>query len=214
MDMDIQKPEQTSPLERYKKILELIERKRIIILLTGDSVKQIFDVLRELKERGHELVCVDFKIPGIIDRIKSIKRKGASCPGVYSISTAKEARTAINAGAELVFSNHLNKNVTRKCRREKIFHAAGALTPKEVYEAHEQGADAVSIYPCSVVGGIDWLRRLKDIYPGLKLIPTDKMGVTEAGDYLKAGAFAVAPVIDTGSTVEARGLIQAFIDSY
>lgn len=211
--MAIQKFEQNSPLERYKRTLKLIERERTFILLTGDSVEQIFDALGELKERGHELACVDFKIPGTTERMKSIKRKGAICPGVYSISTAKEVRTAINAGAALIFSNHMDKGVTRKCRREKIFHAAGALTPKEVYEAIESGADAVSVYPCSAMGGVSWLRRLKEMYPGLKLIPTGKISVTEAGDYLKAGAFAVASVIDAGNTVEARGMIQALIDS-
>jgi len=202
-----------SPLERYKKTVEIIEAHRLFILLTGESAEQVLNALGEIKNGGHGLVALDYKITGVKDRMKQLKRKGERSPGVYSISTAKEARTAINAGAKFIFTNHLDKGVTKKCRREKIFHAAGALTPKEVYEAHELGADAVSIYPCAAVGGVRWLSRLKEMYPDYKLIATDVMTVEEASEYLKAGAYAVAPIIDTHNAEGARDLIQAFIDS-
>lgn len=200
----------TSLLERYKISIEIIEAKRLFILLTGERAEQVFDALGELKEKGHELVCVDYKIPKIVERMKSIKRKGGDCPGVYSISTAKDARIAINAGAKFLFTTHTDKGITKKCKREKIFHAAGALTPKEVYEANDLGADAVSVYPCSVMGGVGWLHKLKEMFPGFKLIATDVMTPEEAGDYLTVGAYAVAPIIDTKKTEEARDLIQSF----
>lgn len=205
-------PEESSHLERYKKSIELIERERIFFLLTGESVEQVFNLLGQLKEKGSELVCVDYKIPGIMERLKSIRKKGGDCPGVFSISTAKDARRAINAGAQFIFTTHTDKGMTKKCRHEKIFHAAGALTPKEVYEANDLGADAVSIYPCSAMGGVSWSVRLKEMFSGFKLIPTDVMTPEEAGDYLKTGAFAVAPVIDTKNSKEARELILGFID--
>lgn len=205
-------PGEPSPLERYKKILELIERERIIILLTGESSAEVFKAFREIKKKGPIPICVDFKIPGVIERLKALKRKGLSCPGVYSISTAKDARQAINAGAEFIFTKHLDKGVTKKCRHEKIFHAAGALTPKEVYEANELGADAVSIYPCSTMGGVSWLSKLIEMYPGIKLIATDIMTVEIAREYLKAGAHAVAPILDIHNAGEARSLIESFTD--
>ena len=201
----------TSPLERYKKTSELIERERIIFLLTGESALEVFNALGELKEAGHELVCVNYKIPGIVERMKSMKRKGGDCPGVYSISTAKDARIAINAGAQFIFTTHTDKGIAKKCRHEKIFHAAGALTPKEVYEANDLGADAVSVYPCCVMGGVSWLNKLKEMFPGFKLIASDIMTPEEAGDYLTMGAYAVAPIVDTKKTEEARNLIQSFI---
>jgi 2-dehydro-3-deoxyphosphogluconate aldolase / (4S)-4-hydroxy-2-oxoglutarate aldolase len=202
-----------SPLERYKKTVGIIEAHRLFILLTGESAAKVLNALGEIKDSGHGLVALDYKITGVKDRMKQLKSKGERGPGVYSISTAKEVRTAINAGAEFIFTNHLDKGVTKKCRHEKIFHAAGALTPKEVYEAHELGADAVSIYPSAAVGGVGWLSRLKEMYPDYKLIATDVMTVEEACEYLKAGAYAVAPIIDTHNAEGARDLIQAFIDS-
>jgi hypothetical protein len=51
------------------------------------------------------------------------------------------------------------------------------------------------------------------MYPDYKLIATDVMTVEEACEYLKAGAYAVAPIIDTHNAEGARDLIQAFIDS-
>lgn len=210
--MPNKKPEQPSPLERYKKTIELIEAQRVFILLTGESVERVFDVLQLLREKEHLLVSIDFKIPGVKDKLKTLRRKGERCPGVYSVSTARDARTAINSGAEFVFTTHVDKGISKKCRREKIFHAAGALTPKEAYEAHNYGADALSLFPCSAMGGLNWLLRLKDMYPGFKLIPTDVMTPGEAQEYLKAGSYAVAPIIDTGKTEGVGDLIAGYID--
>lgn len=210
--MSKKKPEQTSPLERYKKTVLLIEEQRVIILLTGETVDHVFDAAEHLTGEGHRIFGIDYKIPGVSKRLKSLKRMGERRPGVYSISTAKDARNAINAGAEFVFSTHPDKSISGKCGRERIFHGAGALTPKEVKEANDLGADAVSLYPCSAMGGTDWLMRLKEMFPAFKYIPTDVMTPGEVREYLKAGAYAAAPIIDAGNIEEARKLIRGIAD--
>lgn len=205
--------EEPSSKGMYKRIVEQIEKEKILILLTGSTAQSVLEASRYARESGFNLVGVDFRIPGIKDQLKSLKRKGQRDLGVFSISTKKEARVAINAGAVFVFSTHVDKGIIKRCRKEKVFHAAGSLTPREVFDTHNLGADSASLFPCGRMGGLDWFLFLRGIFPKIKLIPTDTMSPFEASEYLKAGAYAVSPIIDLERLKEPYKLIGEFIGS-
>lgn len=203
--------EESSSKEFYKQIIELLGKEKIILLITGNSLKYVMEASQYAKENGFNLIGVDFKTPGAKDLLKSLKRQGNRNLGVFSISTKKEARIAINAGAVFVFSTHLDKGIIRRCKKEKVFHAVGSLTPTEVFSAHDLGADSVSLFPCGQKGGQSWLVFMRRIFPTIKLIPTDTMSPFEAAQYLKAGAYAVAPIIDLERLKEPHSFIKEFM---
>ena len=204
------KPTEPKSKEIYKQTVELIEREKIFFLFTGDSIKPLIEASEYLCENGFTLIGIDFRIPGVKDLLKSIKRKGQRNLGVFSISTRKEARIAINAGAVFIFSTHLDRGIIRRSKKENIFHAIGALTPTEISNAYDLGANLVSIYPCEQMGGLSWFMFLREIFSKVKFVPTDKMSPYEASQYLKAGAYAVAPIIDLDKVKEPKELIREF----
>jgi hypothetical protein len=61
------------------------------------------------------------------------------------------------------------------------------------------------------MGGPTWFLFLRGTFPRIKLIPTDIMSPFEAAQYLKAGAYAVAPIIDIEKVKEPYNLIREFI---
>ncbi|MEQ9617941.1 MAG: bifunctional 4-hydroxy-2-oxoglutarate aldolase/2-dehydro-3-deoxy-phosphogluconate aldolase [Deltaproteobacteria bacterium] len=198
--------------EFHRELTARIEKEKIIILLTGNSPERIFKTAESLRESTGCPLGFDFKIPKLKDRLKFLKKRGEKNIGVFSVSTAKEARVAVNSGASFLFPTHFDRGILRKCRSENVFHAPGALTPGEVYGAYDMRADAVSIFPCSLVGGAEWIARLRDMFPDVKLIPTDKMSHEDAILYLKAGSFAVAPIIDVDSSGDPEDFILGFIN--
>lgn len=202
---------QPSSAETRKKVLETIERQRVIPLLTGTSRELIFQTAELIRGKSNCLIGIDFKAPGIKDRLKTLKKKGETGFGVFSVSSAREARTAVNAGGVFLFSTHLDKGIVKKCKRETVFHAPGSLTPTEVYNSYELRPDAVSVFPCSAMGGVNWLMRLREMFPGVKFIPTDRMTPDEAERYLQSGSYAVAPIIDTGSSENPEQLAYDFL---
>ena len=204
------KPTERTSKKIYKQIVELIEREKIFFLFTGDSIKPLIEASEYLWKNGFNLIGIDFRIPGVKDLLKSIKRKGQRNLGVFSISTRKEARIAINAGALFIFSTHADKGIIRRCNKESLFHAIGALTPTEISNAYDLGANLVSIYPCEQMGGLSWFMFLREIFPKVKFVPTDKMSPYEASQYLNAGAYAVAPIIDLERIKDPKELIREF----
>ncbi len=67
----------------------------------------------------------------------------------------------------------------------------GAYTPTEVHTAWEWGADGVKLFPASA-GGPAYLRALRGPLPQVRLLPTGGVDAHNAGDYIQAGAAAVA----------------------
>jgi 2-dehydro-3-deoxyphosphogluconate aldolase/(4S)-4-hydroxy-2-oxoglutarate aldolase len=74
------------------------------------------------------------------------------------------------------------------------------LSPTEVVTAWQAGADAVKVFPCSAVGGPNYLRALKAPLPQIKLVPTGGVSLSTARDFIAAGAWALgvgADLVDT-----------------
>ena len=203
--------EESSSKEIYEQTIERIEKEKIILLFAGNSLASVTEASKYAKENGFNLIAIDFKISGVKDLLKSLKRKGQRNLGVFSISTKKEARIAINAGAVFIFSTHVDKGIIRRCKKEKVFLGVGSLTPTEVFDAYDLGADSASLFPCGQMGGPTWFLFLRGTFPRIKLIPTDIMSPFEAAQYLKAGAYAVAPIIDLEKVKEPYNLIREFI---
>jgi 2-dehydro-3-deoxyphosphogluconate aldolase/(4S)-4-hydroxy-2-oxoglutarate aldolase len=77
---------------------------------------------------------------------------------------------------------------------------AGALTPTELMNAQSSGARLIKIFPCWNVGGPKYLKSLKAPFPDAALIPTGGVNISNAADFILAGAFALgigADLIDT-----------------
>ena len=67
----------------------------------------------------------------------------------------------------------------------------GALTPTEILTAWQAGAAYVKVFPASL-GGPRYLRDVLGPLPQLKLIPTGGVDIDNAGEFIRAGAVAVA----------------------
>jgi len=200
-----------SSKELYKETIEKIEKERIFLLFTAKSLDSIIESSAYANEKGFNLVGIDVRTPKLKDYLKSLKKKGQRKFGVFSITSRKEARIAINAGATFIFSTHMDRGIIRTCNKEKIFNSIGSLTPTEVSFADTFKANSISLFPCSRFGGLDWFIFLKEIFPKINFIPTDYMTPSEANKYLDHGAYSVAPMIDLVETKKPKELIEEFL---
>jgi 2-dehydro-3-deoxyphosphogluconate aldolase/(4S)-4-hydroxy-2-oxoglutarate aldolase len=85
----------------------------------------------------------------------------------------------------------------------------GALTPTEVVTAWQAGADMVKVFPAGPVGGPKYIKALKGPLPQIDLVPTGGVNLQNAGEFIKAGAAAVAV---GGELVDVNALLAKNLD--
>lgn len=110
--------------------------------------------------------------------------------GVGSVLDGTTTRLAIDAGARFVVGPVLVPAMIETGHRYDVPVMPGAFTPTEVHRAMELGADVVKIFPADVVG-MPFFKAVKAPMPHAKLMPTGGVSLTNAGDWLRAGACAV-----------------------
>lgn len=111
--------------------------------------------------------------------------------GVGSVLSAETARMAIDAGATFVVSPVFKPDIIHTSHRYDVPAIPGAFTPTEILLAHEEGADMVKVFPADVVG-MAFFKAIKAPMPHLQLMPAGGVSLTNAGDWIRAGASAVA----------------------
>jgi 2-dehydro-3-deoxyphosphogluconate aldolase/(4S)-4-hydroxy-2-oxoglutarate aldolase len=102
------------------------------------------------------------------------------------------ARACMLAGAQFFVTPSLNLATIEMAKRYSKAIFPGALTPTEVLAAWQAGADAVKVFPCGAVGGAKYIKALRGPFPQIEMIPTGGVNLDTVGDFLKAGACAVA----------------------
>jgi 2-dehydro-3-deoxyphosphogluconate aldolase/(4S)-4-hydroxy-2-oxoglutarate aldolase len=105
----------------------------------------------------------------------------------------RAARQAIDCGAQFIVSPHFNPVIIDLCHSAEVDVPVipGALTPTEIQLAWEAGGDLIKVFPASL-GGPRYIREVLAPLPHLRLLPTGGVGMENLGDYLGAGAVAVA----------------------
>jgi 2-dehydro-3-deoxyphosphogluconate aldolase/(4S)-4-hydroxy-2-oxoglutarate aldolase len=111
--------------------------------------------------------------------------------GAGSVLDAETARVAILAGAAFVVTPTVSLPVIEICNRYGVATVIGALTPTEILTAWQAGATYVKVFPASL-GGPRYLRDVRGPLPQVKLIPTGGVDASNAGEFIRAGAVAVA----------------------
>ncbi|MFQ3545990.1 bifunctional 4-hydroxy-2-oxoglutarate aldolase/2-dehydro-3-deoxy-phosphogluconate aldolase [Halobacillus rhizosphaerae] len=110
--------------------------------------------------------------------------------GAGTVLDGVTARMALQAGADFIFSPNYNKELIQVTNRYGAISIPGVMTPSEMVDAYQEGADAVKIFPASVLGP-GYIKDLQGPLGQIPMIPTGGVSIENAGDYITNGAVAV-----------------------
>src|SRR6185295_11179986 len=164
----------------------------IVAVVRSQDSQQLVDVVKALADGGITVAEITMTVPGALDVVRQARQilGDRVLLGAGTILDAETARAAFLAGAEYIVSPTVNLDVIRMCRRYDKLVMPGAFTPTEVLTAWEAGADIVKVFPSDVTGPA-YLKALAGPLPQVRLMPTGGVNLQTAGDFLKAGAFAL-----------------------
>jgi len=162
----------------------------VVRATTGDEAMRAIDAIRE---GGVSVLEITMTVPGAVKLIKQVaKRYGNDAlVGAGTVLDPEAAKACIASGAQFIVSPALNPETVAYCRSVGVVVMPGALTPTEVVQAWNAGADFVKVFPAGAVGGARYLKALKAPLPQIELVPTGGVSLTTAGDFIRAGAAAL-----------------------
>lgn len=193
----------------------------IVAIVRAPSGEMMVDVAEALLAGGVEVMEFTFTIPRAHRVLEAVADQLGDriLLGAGTVLDAETARTALLAGAEFIVSPVVRHDVIRLCRRYDKLVMPGALTPTEVLDAWEAGADVVKVFPSDFTGPA-YLKALHGPLPQVRLLPTGGVDLSTASDYLRAGACALGvggalvrpQALATGNFTEIEALARQFVD--
>ena len=138
------------------------------------------------------IVELTMTVPGAIGVIEELKRTTPELiVGAGSVLDVETARGCVDSGAEFITSPGLDPEIVDFTLKYKVAAIPGALTPSEIMRAHKAGADIIKIFPCTQVGGPEYIRALRNPFPRVALIASGGVNQQNAGQFIRAGATAL-----------------------
>jgi 2-dehydro-3-deoxyphosphogluconate aldolase/(4S)-4-hydroxy-2-oxoglutarate aldolase len=170
-----------------------IEQDGVIAVVRLDDLSKAVPLTEALVAGGVRAVEFTFTNPAAAEAIAaaSVALGPRALIGAGSVLDAETARVAILAGATFIVTPTISLSTIEICNRYGVATTIGALTPTEILTAWQAGATYVKVFPANL-GGPRYLRDVLGPLPQLKLIPTGGVDVDNAGEFIRAGAVAVA----------------------
>jgi len=165
----------------------------IVPVVRAASVAEARRAVEAICAGGIPIVEITMTVPDAITVIREVAHQYGRevLVGAGTVTTERQAELCIGAGAQFLVSPGLSAPVLSVAKACGILAIPGALTPTELMNAQQSGARLIKIFPCGNVGGPKYLKSLKAPFPHADLIPTGGVNVSNAAEFIAAGAFAL-----------------------
>lgn len=165
----------------------------VVAIVRMDDAAGLGQVARAIKEGGVDVIEFTMTTPGALDIIARCTAEFGDSVllGAGTVLDPETARAAILAGARFLVSPTFSTAVIDMAHRYDVAAVPGVLTPTEMLAAWEAGADLLKVFPATAMGP-QYFRDVLAPLPYLRLTPTGGVSLENTGDFIKAGAVAVA----------------------
>lgn len=163
----------------------------VIPVIRASSKGEALAVIEAIVAGGITTLEVTMTVPDAIEVINELSTREDLLIGAGSVLDEEAASDCIDAGAMFIVSPATNFDTIQYCNEREIVVMPGGLTPTEIANAWDAGADLVKVFPADSMGGAKYLRSIKAPMPHLKLVPTGGVSVDTAADFIRSGAEAI-----------------------
>lgn len=189
-------------LENESFLLENISKSKIIPVVKVDTEENAVKISNSLIEKKINLIEITYRTENAGKCIKKISNSFSNIVvGAGTITNIAQAKDAIKNGAKFLVMPGFDKNTVKYAIKNNIPIIPGVATPTEIMAAMNMGLHVLKLFPCNIVGGIDFLKSIKGPFPKIKFIPTGGINENNFNDYLSlenviavGGSWVVSPI--------------------
>lgn len=189
-------------LENESFLLENISKSKIIPVVKVNTEENAVKISNSLIEKKINLIEITYRTENAGNCIKKISNSFSNIVvGAGTITNIAQAKDAIKNGAKFLVMPGFDKNTVKYAIKNNIPIIPGVATPTEIMAAMNMGLHILKLFPCNIVGGIDFLKSIKGPFPKIKFIPTGGINENNFNDYLSlenviavGGSWVVPPI--------------------
>lgn len=170
------------------------ERAPVMAILRGLVTGEAVTLAERAWDLGLDTVEVTIEAPSALSTLRAVVAAGRERGrdvGAGSVVRIEQVRDAARAGAAFTVAPGLDPQVALASAEAGLPHLPGVATPSDIQAALAVGMGWVKAFPASVLG-TDWIRAVRQPFPELQIVATGGIDAHNAGDFLAAGARAVA----------------------
>ena len=172
-------------------IVEIIEREKLVFVTRLIDSTQALPVIGRLVSAGAMVMEITSNTQNYANEISKARKKYPNVLiGAGTVTNQKIAVEAINAGAQFLVTPNTKKELVELAHKHNIPILMGALTPTEVCEAAEAGADFVKLFPADIMG-IPYFKSIKAPLNNVKLLAVGGIELHQVKSWFGAGVHGI-----------------------
>jgi len=181
-------------MNKQEVIKRMCESGVLPVFRTSD-VKHLTAASKAIYDGG--IGCVEYTMT-MPNALEMIKQGTASLPkdlylGAGTITDGKTVDLAVQAGATFIASPGISPEMIKACNRNGVASVVGAVTPTEIMNALDLGADVIKVFCAASVGPV-FFENMPGPFPGICMMAAGGITLQNLKDYIRAGAQIVTYV--------------------
>ena len=174
------------------KTLKRLHDLGLVAVIRGPSPELTVRMVEALAAGGVTGIEITYTTPNAAEVVRALDKSFGDLIllGMGTLTDPAQAAEAQDAGARYLVSPITDDTLGRAMVATGLPVMIGALTPTEVFRAHQMGSDVVKLFPGSAVGP-DYVKALHGPFPHIPIMPTGGVDENNVGAWFKAGVFAV-----------------------
>jgi 2-dehydro-3-deoxyphosphogluconate aldolase/(4S)-4-hydroxy-2-oxoglutarate aldolase len=193
-------------------IVETIKTNKLVAIARKVSVDSIVKTAQALYDGGIRLMEITFDqasstcIQDTTESIKLVKKAlgDKMCIGAGTVITVEQALAAKEAGADFALAPNVDVQVIKIMKENKMVAIPGAMTPSEIMDAWNAGADIVKLFPAGNLG-LPYVKAIQGPINHVPLMAVGGINEKNVQEFLENGFCSCG----IGSNIVRNDLIKA-----
>ena len=179
-------------------LLNQIKEEKLIVIIRGVREEQMLPLLHAMYDGGIRLAELTFdpleETPNTLtaDLVRQAKAEFGDHMhiGVGTVLTERQVKLAAAAGAEFAISPNVDTGIITQCRMHDMLSIPGALTPSEIVNAYNAGADIIKLFPSDTMG-IPYIKAVRAPLRHIPMLAVGGVSVHNLAEVLATGVWGV-----------------------
>lgn len=172
--------------------LQQLKENGLVAVIRGPSPELTLKMVEALVAGGVYGIEITYSTPNAAEVVRLLNQTFGEkiVLGMGTLTIPAQVEEALTAGARFLVSPMCEPVLGKAMVASGVPVMIGALTPTEIFTAHQIGSDVVKLFPGSLTGP-SYVKALKGPFPYIPIMPTGGVSAANVGEWFAAGVFGV-----------------------